>query len=269
MTTIVHALTPVAKNEQLKTRSENSIYGPDTTSWPVTSFTSTDPYATTVGRAMQWDEDWADDRGGFIIRRGAVYFDVAQAFAQYTRVTGAPSPSSWKITRASISFMYNSLGMVHEANGEVGAPARYGSQLNQLFYTKTQTPFSPTNGTPIAVVPPFDPRNTRTPALIKTSEFDYLPIEPKPTPATGRPRILVPLVFVTKPGGYILKVGGSSAVDGDYRIDLTGKLGTASKFGIVLAGSPAGESTADPGMDVVDFGAAVYYNFFLNVKIEF
>ncbi len=269
MTTIVYALTPVAKNEQLKTRSENSIYGPDTTSWPVTTFTSTDPYATTVGRVMQWDEDWVDDRGGFIIRRGAVYFDVAQALTHYTKVTGAAAPASWKITRASISFMYNSLGMAHEENGEVGAPARYGSQLNRLFYTKTQIPFSPTNGTPIAVVPPFDPRNSATPALIKTSDFDYLPVEPKAPPGAGRPRISVPLAFITKPGGYIFKAGGNAHVDGDYRIDLTGKLGTAAKFGIVLAGSPAGESTADPGVDVIDFGAAVYYNFFLNVKIEF
>jgi len=269
MTTIVHALTPVAKNEQLSTRSENSIYGPDTTSWPPPSFTSSDPYATTVGRAMQWDEDTLDDRGGFIIRRGAVYFDVAQAFAQYTRVTGQPAPGSWAITRASLSFMYNSLGMVHEQNGEVGAPARYGSQLNRLFYTTTQVPFAPTNGTPIAVVPPFDPRVTRTPKTIATSEYDYLHVQPKPTASTGKPRISVPLAFITKPGGYIFKAGGGSPVDGDYRIDLTGKLGTVPKFGIVLAGSPAGETTADPNTDVVDFGAAVYYNFFLNVKIEF
>jgi hypothetical protein len=269
MTTIVHALTPVAKNEQLRTRSDNSIYGPDTTSWPPASFTSTDPYATTVGRVMQWDDDTLDDRGGFIVRRGAVYFDVAQAFTQYTRVTGQPAPSAWKITRASLSFMYNSLGMSWEANGEVGSVARYGSQLNRLFYTTTQVPFSPTRAIPMAVVPPFDPRSTRTPTTVSTSKFDYLPVEPKPTAATGKPRIAVPLVFVTKPGGYILTAGGNAAVDGDYRIDLTGKLGTVSKFGVVLAGSPAGESTADPDMDVIDFGAAVYYNFFLNVKIEF
>ena len=269
MTTIVQALTPVDKNEQLKTRSDNSIYGPDTTSWPVASFTSTDPYATTVGRVMQWDEDPVDDRGGYIVRRGAVYFDVAQAFARYTTATGQAAPSAWKITRASLSFMYNSLGMQHEQNGEVGAPARYGSQLNRLFYTKNQVPFSPTNPTPIAAIPPFDPRYSSVPALVKTSEFDYLPIEPKSPTTPGRPRIAVPLVFITKPGGYIFKAGGSTAVDGDYRIDLTGKLGTAAKFGIVLAGSPAGESTPDPDTDVSDFGAAVYYNFFLNVKIEF
>lgn len=269
MPTIVHALTPVAKNEQVITHSEKSVRGIDTTSWPAPTFTSADPYATTVGRVMQWDEHWADDLGGFIIRRGAVYFDIAQAFANYTRVTGAAAPTSWKITRASLAFMYNGLQMVHEANGEVGAPARYGSQLNRLFYTKTQVPFSPTNGTPIAVVPTFDPRYSAVPALIKTSEFDYLPIEPKAPVTPGRIRIPVPLAFITKPGGYIFKAGGSTAVDGDYRIDLTGKLGSAAKFGIVLAGSPAGESTADPNMDVIDFGAAVYYNFFLNVKIEF
>jgi hypothetical protein len=269
MTTIVHALTPVAKAEQVTTRSENSIYGPDTTSWPVATFTSTDPYAATVGRAMQWDDDTFDDRGGFIIRRAAVYFDVAQAFTRYTTVTGKPAPATWKISRASLGFMYNSLGMVHEANGEVGAPSRYGSQLNRLFYTRNHDLFAPTKAAPIAVVPPFDPRNTKTPAKVATSDFDYLQVEPKAVPNPTRPRISVPLVFVTQPGGYIVTVGGSTVVDGTYRIDLTGKIASTPKFGVVLAGSPAGESTADPNMDVVDFGAALYYNFFLNVRIEF
>ena len=269
MTTIVYALTPVDKNEQVKSKHENSTAGPDATSWPAPSVTVADPKAITVGRLLNWDEGFFDDRGGIIVRRAGIYFDLAQAFTRYTTLTGKPAPTSWKITRATLNFMYNSLGMSWSANGEVGSIARYGSQLNQLFYTKTQVPLAPSNPTPIALVPPFDPRNTRTPATVKTSEIDHLPIDPKSPPPIGKPRIAVPLAFVTKPGGYNYRVDGSSPVDGSYWVDLSGKLGTSPKFGIIFAGSPAGESTADPDMDVTDFGAAVYYNFYLNVKIDF
>ena len=269
MTTIVHALTPIYNKVQSKSVHNNSTGGIDATSWPAHA-DSPDPFGITIGRYINWDYGVLDDRGGIIVRRGSVHFDVAQAFAQYTKITGQPAPTSWKITRATLSFMYNSLGISWEANGEVGSIARYGSQLNQLFYTTGQQPLSPTKAGAIAVVPPFDPRHQKTPATVKTSEIDHLAIEPKvPKSTSGMPRISVPLAFVTKPGGYNYHVDGSSPVDGSYWIDLTGKLGSAPQFGIVFAGSPAGESTKSPGMDVVDFGAAVYFNFFLNVKIEF
>ena len=270
MTTIVHALTPVYNKVQSKSVHNNSTGGIHATSWPPHADAPSDPFGITIGRLINWDYGLLDDRGGIIVRRGSVHFDVSKAFAQYTKVTGQPAPTSWKITRATLSFMFNSLGISWDVNGEVGNVARYGSQLNQLFYTTGQQPFSPSKSAPIALVPPFDPRHQKTPATVKTSEIDHLPVEPKaPKGSPGAPRISVPLAFVTKPAGYSYRVDGSSPVDGSYWIDLTGKLGTAPQFGIVFAGSLAGESTASPGMDVVDFGAAVYYNFFLNVKIEF
>lgn len=269
MTTIVHALTPIYNKVQSKSVHNNSTGGIDATSWPPHA-DSPDPFGITIGRYINWDYGVLDDRGGIIVRRGGVYFDVAQAFARYTKITGQPAPTAWTITRATLTFMYNSLGISWDVNGEVGNVPRYGSQLNQLFYTSGQQPFSPSKAGPIARVPPFDPRHQKTPAIVKTSEIDYLPIEPKaPKGTSGTPRISVPLTFVTKRGGYNYRVDGSSPVDGSYWIDLSGKLSIAPQFGIILAGSPGGESTASPGMDVVDFGAAVYYNFFLNVKIEF
>ena len=270
MTTIVHALTPVYNKVQVKSLHENSLSGPDTTSWPVPIFTPTDPHAITVGHLYNWSEGWADDRGGMIAKRGSVHFDLEPVFARYTKLTGKPAPTSFTIARASLGFMYNSLGINWEVNGEVGGTPRYGSQLSRLFYTTGQAPWSPTNPNPIATVPGFHPIHQKNPATFSTSGIDYLRTEPKSPPPIGRPRIDVPLVFVTKKGGHILEVDdGSTPVDGGYRVDLTGKLPPTKQFGIVLAGSPEGEVTSDPQRSFMDFGAAVYYNFFLNVKIDF
>lgn len=269
MTTIVHALTPVAHSTQARSVHNNAMSGIDATSWPGEGAPTADPHAITIGRLLNWDEGLFDDRGGIIVRRGAVFFDINQAFDRYTRVTGLPRPATWQFSRSTLSFNFASAGIEWRANGEVGSVARYGSQLNRLFYSSTTDLFAPSKAGASATVPPFDPRNQKTPATVKTSELEHLRIEPKSPVTSGPPRISVPLVFVSKVKGYHYEVGPGSSVDGTYRIDLTGRIGNADRFAIILAGSPAGESLADPDMDVYDFGAATYFNFFLNVKIEF
>jgi len=270
MTTIVYALTPTYNKVQADSMHNNSTGGIDATSWPVSAATGIgDPHQITIGHLYNWSEGWVDDRGGMIVHRGSVHFDFDQAFASYTKITGKPAPSSFNIARATLSFMYNSAGMSWSSGNEVGSVARYGSQLNRLYYTIGDVPFAPSQKGPIAVVPPFNPRFQKTPAVVKTSEIDHVAVQPTAPPPIGRPRIRVPLAFVTKPGGYFYKVDGSSPVDGSYWIDLTGKLSVRKKFGIVFAGSPDGERTTDPDRSFMDFGAATYYNFFLNVKLEF
>lgn len=270
MTTIVYALTPIYNKVQASSMHNNSTSGIDATSWPISANGDiSDPNQITIGHLYNWSEGWVDDKGGMIVHRGSVHFDFAQAFSRYTKITGKPAPSSFNIVRATLSFMYNSAGMSWSSGGEVGSIARYGSQLNRLYYTVGDAPFSPTMKGPIAVVPPFNPRAQKTPAIVKTSEIDHVPVEPKSPPPIGKPRITVPLAFVTNPGGYYYKVDGSSPVDGSYWIDLTGKLSVRNTFGIVFAGSPEGERTTDPDRSFMDFGAATYYNFFLNVKLEF
>jgi len=270
MTTIVHALTPVYSKVQTRSLHESSLAGPDASSWPASNAHPADPNAISVGHYYNWSEGWVDDRGGMIARRGSVHFDIDPVLARYTKLTGKPAPTTFTIARASLSFMYNSLGIEWEVNGEVGGTPRYGSQLSRLFYTTGQAPWSPSNPTPIATVPGFNPIHQKNPATFSTSAIDYLRTEPKSASPIGRPHIDVPLAFVTTKGGHILKVDdGSSPVDGDYRVDLSGNLPSNRQFGIVLAGSPEGEITTDPDRSFTDFGAAVYYNFFLNVRIDF
>ncbi|WP_426308246.1 hypothetical protein ACN9MJ_11955 [Acidovorax facilis] len=273
MPTIIFALKPWSSSTATISRHENSLGGIDSTSWPVNSVTVDDPYAIAVGRILNWDEGTFDDQGGIIVRRSGVGFAFQKAFEHYTKVTGEPAPHKYKVTRATLSFRYRSLGMTFMVGDVQHSIKRGGSQLNRLFFSSRIGPdelFEPTEPVPIKTIAPFDPRHQKIPARIETSPLDYSKIKPfYKVREGGPPPISVPIGFVTNPGGHVLSVDTKNDYDGVYVIDLTGKINPQNRFGIVFAGAPHGESLSDPDISVFDFGAALYYNFVLAVQIDF
>jgi hypothetical protein len=275
MPSIVFAPTPWSSSTATISRHENSFNGIDSTSWPVNSVTVSDPYAISVGRILNWNEGVFDDKGGIIARRSAVGFSVQRAFEHYSKVTGNTTPvgRKFQFTRATLCFSYRSLGMQFMVGDVRDSIQRGGSQLNRLFFSSRISPdelFEPTESAPVKTIAPFDPRRQDIPAKIQTSPIEYQKITPSyPTNPGKPPRISVPLVFLKEKGGHVVTVDNGIGSDGHYIIDLTGKLIAQNRFGIVFAGSPAGESMADPNIDTFDFGAALYFNFSLNVQIDF
>ena len=275
MPSIVFALRPTFSTTSTISVHNNSWTGIDKTAWPPDSISVNDPHAISVGRILHWDEGTFDDQGGIIARRSAIGFQVKDAFDYYTRMTGKPGPTgnSFRISRATLSFYYYSLGLIYMVGDVQHTIKRGGSQLNRLFVTYSYNNvylFEPTEPLPIKIIAPFDPRKQAIPAKIQTSAVDHLKIDPPYAYPQGvKKKISAPLAFITKKGGHIVEVDNGAGSDGKYWIDLTDKLASKTRFSIVFAGSPDGENMSDPNIDAFDYGAALYFGFYLNVKIDF